>query len=374
MKILFISHYNEGSGWSNSGIDLIKAINRSGLDVVCRSVKLGAAKQLHDDEINRLEAKNLNNVDVCIQHVLPHHFIKTSKFKKNIGYFIAESTKINSSPWFNHLELMDEIWVPNSTLKQSLISSGFTKNIEVVPQASDITKYYQDYGIVDFGHNKYKFKFYFIADLNDRKNIVSIIRSFHSEFHASEPVALVIKTKRHGVNPQDVQKYMGNLCKNIKEQMRLYSDVGQYHKEIIITDDIDNNQINMLHASCDCFVGPTHGEGWCIPAFDAMCFGKTPICSNEGGPQEFIDLHDTNTGWLVNGVYGVCNHGDPAFPELFNGSDEWFIPSEANIKKAMRFYYENRGSINKSAGLARGSKFSYESIGNLIKDKLTNDQ
>jgi glycosyltransferase involved in cell wall biosynthesis len=374
MKILFISHYNEGSGWSNCGIDLIKAINKSGIDIVCRSVKLGAAKPLDNDEINRLESKSLSNVDVCIQHVLPHHFVKTNKFKKNIGYFVAESTKINAGPWFNHLDLLDEIWVPNHTLKQSLVSSGFDKTVKVIPHAFDLTKYGKNYGRVDFGHNKFKFKFYFIADLSDRKNIVSIIRSFHSEFHPSEPVALVIKTKKHGANPQDVQKYMGNLCRSIKEQMRLYQDINQYHKEIIIADSVDDNQINMLHSSCDCFVGPTHGEGWCIPAFDAMCFGKTPICSNEGGPKEFIDIHDTNTGWLVNGTYGICNHGDPAFPELFTGADEWFVPSESVMKKAMRFYYENRKSIDKSAGLKRASIFSYENVGGMIKDELTNDK
>jgi len=274
MKALFISHYNEGSGWSNCGIDLIKSMHRSGIDTVCRSIRLGAARPLADEEISTLESKSLSNIDVCIQHVLPHHFVKTNKFKKNIGYFVAESTNINSVSWFNNLELMDEIWVPNQTLQQSLVSSGFKKKIRVIPHAFDLSKYSKNYGKVDFGNNKHKFKFYFIGDLNDRKNIVSIIRSFHSEFHASEQVALVLKIKRHGTNPQDVQKYIGNLCRSIKEQMRLYPNINQYHKELVITEEIDNNHINMLHSSCDCFIGPTHGEGWFIPAFDACALEK----------------------------------------------------------------------------------------------------
>jgi len=36
----------------------------------------------------------------------------------------------------------------------------------------------------------------------------------------------------------------------------------------------------------------------------------------------------------------------------------------------MRFYYENRGSVDRAAGLKRASLFSYESVGNMIKEAL----
>ena len=159
------------------------------------------------------------------------------------------------------------------------------------------------------------------------------------------------------------------MCSSIKQDLRLYKNINDYHNEIIIPSEFNDVQIDMLHYSCDCFVSPTHGEGWSIPAFDAMCFGKTPICSNEGGPKEFIDSNDKGTGYLVDGVYGICNHSDPAFPDLFTGREEWFIPSESEIKKAMRFYFENR-DIDKHSGLKRAEKFSHESVGNLIKESL----
>ena len=101
-----------------------------------------------------------------------------------------------------------------------------------------------------------------------------------------------------------------------------------------------------------------------------MCFGKTPICSNEGGPAVYIPKNDKNCGTLIDGIYGICEHSDPAFPELFNGHQNWFIPNELEIKKAMRYYYDNKNNIDRSAGMKIAEQYNYEQVGNLIKGYL----
>ena len=64
---------------------------------------------------------------------------------------------------------------------------------------------------------------------------------------------------------------MYELCKNIKTNLRIYPKIEDYHQEVIITEDLNNENIKTLHQSCDCLLNTTHGEGWSIPAFDAMC-------------------------------------------------------------------------------------------------------
>ena len=368
MKVLYIGHYKEGTGWSQAAIDLIMSMHLAGIDVVCRNIKLTDHKTTINPILLRLENKPLEDIDVCIQHVLPHHMVGTNKFKKNIAYFVGETNSILFTNWHVMLKQMDEVWVPNNTLKNSLLNDGFNK-VRVVPHAFNLYRYSREHNKFNFQSNNNKFKFYYIGDLNDRKNIESIIRCFHSEFAPYEQAALVLKVKKFGSNENDLVKYMSNLCSSIKKDLRLYKNIDDYHKEILITTEFNDSQIDSLHYSCDCFVSPTHGEGWSIPAFDAMCFGKTPICSNEGGPKEFIDSENKGTGYLINGTYGVCNHSDPAFPELFTGREEWFMPSESEIKKAMRFYFENR-NLDKSSGLKKAEEFSHESVGNLIKESL----
>jgi glycosyltransferase involved in cell wall biosynthesis len=371
MKVLYIGHYKEGSGWSQAAINNIMAMHSADIDLVCRNVKLTDYQATVNPIITQLENKPLKDIDVCIQHVLPHHIVGTKKFKKNIAYFVSESSTIKHMPWISHLKLLDELWVPNNSIKSNLQNDGLKQPIKIIPHTTNIHRYNKRvYERLNIEHNDHKFKFYYIGDLNDRKNIESVIRCFHSEFKPTEPVALVLKVKKHGLDPNALRNYVADICTTIKKELRMYPDVSQYHKELIISEDVDDDLIDSIHYSCDCFVSASHGEGWSIPAFDAMCFSKTPICSGEGGPAEFIDRKDYNTGTLINGVYSVCNHADPAFPELFTGREEWFVPSEKDIKLAMRFYYENKDTIIRERGLLHAHNFSHESIGNLIKDTL----
>lgn len=368
MKILYIGHYKENSGWSKAAIDLILAMNSAGLDVVCRNIKLTGKNSTIPNKITELESKSLTNIDFCIQHVLPHHLVGTSKFKKNISYYVSESNTLKYNNWHSNLSLMDEIWVPNHTQLQNMKNDGFN-NLKYIPHAFDLSKYSIDTGArLDLKKDNSTFKFYYIADLNERKNIESVIKCFHSEFESYEPVSLILKIKKYGINSNDLYKHVKDICDSIKKTLRIYPKITDYHQEIIIPDEMKENEIDILHQSCDCFVNTSHGEGWSIPSFDAMCYGKTPICSNEGGPKEYIKNKDD--GCLINGTTGICEHSDPAFFNIFTGRESWFVPNEEEIKSAMRFYYENRDNINRTSGLKDAQTFSYENVGKMIKDTL----
>lgn len=371
MKLLYIGHYKENSGWSKSAINNIEALHDYGIDIVCRNVKLTESKYDIPILIQELENKDLTNIDYCIQHVLPHHVTGTDKFKKNVGYFMHEVDSIKHHQWYQNLNLLDQIWVANNDQKNNLIKDGMgEKKIKVIPQALNIKSYKSRVGAINFEDKNHTFKFYFICEIDDRKNLESIIRCFHSEFHSSEPVSLILKIKRTGIDPKALRNGITNICNEIKSNMRLYESIDDYHKETIITEDFTDEQIKILHYSCDCYVGPTHGEAWGIPAFDAMCYGNTPICSNEGGPRDYIDPNNKNTGWLVDGQMGICSHRNSAFKDLFTGRHHWFIPNEIDIKRAMRYYYENRDTINKADGLVQAEKFSYEQFAKKVKEAL----
>ena len=103
MKTLFIGHYKEGSGWSNASINTLLAMNSIDMDVVCRNIKLTNDDHKINHKIMMMEHKNLQNIDVCIQNVLPHHIIGTNKFKKNIAYFVGESNTLKYNIWLNYL-------------------------------------------------------------------------------------------------------------------------------------------------------------------------------------------------------------------------------------------------------------------------------
>ena len=369
MKILYIGHYREGGGWSNAAIDYILSLDEAGVDVVCRDVKLTNYQADLPERILELENKTTDNVDYCIQHVLPHHLVGTNKFKKNVAYFVSESNDLSNSNWITNLNLMDEIWTANTSNKEVLEKSGIDNTVKVLPHASDLSKYTLDYDLFDM--EPHRFKFYFIGDMNDRKNIQSVIRCFHSEFDTDDQVCLVIKINKFGTDPEQLKEHFVNMSNAIKQVMRKSNNINDYCPEVLITKSMSQNQIQQLHRTCDCLINISHGEAWSIPSFEAMAHGNTPICGNEGGPKEFIDANNSDTGMLIDGDYSVCMHTDPAFPDLFTGREEWFVPSESKTKKAMRYYYETRNVIDRKAGLKQAEKFSYENISNKIKEYLS---
>lgn len=361
MKVLYIGHYKEGTGWSVAAINNILALNKQGIDLVTRNVRL--TKEVNvPEEILELEKKDLNNVDVCIQHVLPHHLVATTKFKKNIAYFANETFTIKyASNWLQCLKMMDEIWVPCNFSKESLKRDGL-KNIKIVPHACNVEDYIDAKEIYAHGLIKNNFKFYYIGDTNDRKNLDDIIRCFHVAFSPSEPVDLILKIGSP-MGENNANELINRKSETIKRELRLYSNLLDYKKEFIISRNLSRKEILNLHSICDCYISPSHGEAWNIPAFEAMAFGSTPICSRTGGPMDFIDDSNKNTGTLIDGVNKICNHQNAAFPFLATGRDMWFEPDDQKIIDTMRYYFENKDSIDRSAGFAQAKNFSYEKVG-----------
>ena len=135
MKVLYVGHYREGTGWSQAAIDYILALDAVGVDVVCRPIKLNNNQPELPERILQLENKPSAASTHCIQHVLPHHMEWNGSFEKNIGLFVTETQSINWSPWPARLKLMDEIWVPNVEMVDICTRSGIKSPITVVPHA-----------------------------------------------------------------------------------------------------------------------------------------------------------------------------------------------------------------------------------------------
>ena len=365
MKILYVGHYKEGTGWAKATIDNMIALDSlEGVEVVARNVRLAKETEI-PQQIADMESKDLQNIDICIQHVLPHHLIATNKFKKNIAFFEGETdTILYCGNWHQLLMCMDEIWVPCQTNLNTLKNDGM-KNVKVVPHPSDVSLLKKMEGLTSRGLVQDNFKFYFIGEVNDRKNIRSIIRCFHAEFSPSEPVDLLLKVS-HPSGPAAAQHFIEAISKEVKDSLRIYANPEIYKKEQIVAERLSDEDLRNIHNVCDCYVAPSHGEAWNIPAFEAMAFGNTPICSKEGGALEYIDPNNVNTGMLIDGIYKICNHKNAAFNNIATGRETWFEPDDKQIMKSMRYYYENKKSINREDGWNQARKFDYDNISKIM--------
>ena len=368
-KVLYISHMREAGGWGQAARDQILALDAAGVEVVCRNVTLTTDKEI-SGRLLELEKRDSTGCDVCIQHVLPHHIVGVKGFRKNIAFVETETTSIKHLAWFNFLQLVDEVWVPNQQAKDMLDDDVLGRPTKVVHHACEIGRYQREHPPIAIPPAENKFRFYYIGDVNDRKNIESIITSFHAEFEKSDRAILIFKVNKFGKSVDEMKPFFDKIIFDVKQKLRIYPSIEGYMKDVTILGDITDDQICALHRYGDCFMGPSHGEAWSLPAFDAMAFGNTPICSDFGGPAEFIDRQDLYTGALIDGTLTSCKCSDSAFPDMFTARECWFTPNEKHIRSMMRFYYEDwkkdpkrSKRLKQAAGLARAKQFDYLMIG-----------
>lgn len=373
MKVLWLSHHREHSGWADASINSILALDSVGVDVVPVNISLTGAMAEVPARIEELEKKSTDDCTVCVQNILPHHMIASDRFDKNIAYIVTETSTIRHTPWVENLRHMSAVWTPNVMNTERMMADiGDEVDCFTVPYAFNIEEY-------DTVYDKWnlppgKFRFYYIGDMNDRKNLEVLLRCYHATFAFHEDVELVLKVSKFGLDKEQLNKYVSELTGKVKTELRIFPNLTDYQREVVITDRLDRVQLLNLHNTCDCFVTASHGEGWCIPAFDAMALGSAPICVKEGGPADFIN--NEGCGTLVPATYGPCLHKDAAFPFLSTGLDQWANVDEMELMSAMSYNYRRwkRGdwdrSQNRKHGLMSAENYDYETIGNTMKELI----
>jgi glycosyltransferase involved in cell wall biosynthesis len=369
MKILFAGVYSDGTGWGHAAIDYILALDKAGVDVVPRRIKLNNLQFQLPERIIELEARSAYGCDMVIQHILPHFMEYNGHFKKNISLFELETDTFAHTTWPEYINNMDVAWLTSSVATDICKRSNVHIPTEVVLHAMDTSKYQKVYPPLDIPGVGGDFIFYTIADMNNRKNLGALVRAFHTEFDPNEPISLVIKATRYGVHPQQVLKELQEHCNKAKEGLRLHPRMSDYKPEILVPNVVDDETIYRLHNSCDCFILPSCGEAWCIPAFDAMGFGKTPIVTNWGG---FTDYMNNDCGWLVNCYMQQAFGGIESMPSMYTGREKWAIVEIEHLRKCMREAYENEELRERKAeaGRKRVEDFSHEVIGSKLRKVL----
>jgi len=357
MKILFISNYRDGyNGWSEAALLYLKAMYSAGLNVVCRPIKLNEYNGLVPEHVLEMESKSLNNIDIVIQNVLPNHMVYSKKFKYNIGLYYKETVENKHHIWDDALNMMDILWVPTQTMK--IEDKEINENIDVVsvpydPQEFiDVKPLYIPY--------KENYAFYWVGDLNRRKNLKCLIAAYYLGFTDIDCTSLIIKASKFGSSPSQVQDEVMKLCMVVADSLRIYNSFEDYPRITIIGEQLSRDAILGLHKSCDCFVYPSFGEAWGLPMMDALASGNILVASENGGA---LEMNTPNT-ILVKGQIKTVQ-GMKSLPGLYTGREKWIDTDPSDLCKAMRSAYERKPIENTII-----DKFSIESVGNLIKGKL----
>lgn len=367
-KVLYIGNCTEATGYGEAVRQMILAMDMVGIDVVVRPIFLGAKNIPISHRLGQLINKDDRNPDFVIQHTLPQFMEYNGKCGKNIGLFASESNRFDNSIWPEKLNLMDEVWVISEQQVEACQTSGVEKPVNIVPHPCDVDKYQKRYEPIKYKQLENKFVFYWVGEFNQRKNLEAAVIAFHLEFDPDEPVEFLIKTSIPNKTPEESSNIINQYLKNIKENLKLYRNLGIYKKETLLTAYLKNEDMMRLHNTCDSFVCSSHGEAFCLPAADALGFGKPVIAHN-------LDYVKHEYNGLVPysdkaEVYGTLD----TFPDLLVGNELWDNVRVPSLRQQMRRMVDGKknGEYAKFSANAMDSIYdmSYEAIGTRIKGLL----
>lgn len=379
MKVLYIGHYREGTGWSEVTINQILALDSVGVNVVCRPIKLNNNQPEIPERLIELENKPLNDCDIVIQHVLPHYMEYNGRFKKNIAYFEYETLDIRHTGWFPKLTLMDEIWVPceqqwaTCFINNELQAKG---KINVVHHPVNLEKYHLRWNDkfktdpLPIKDNPDQFMFYYIGEYSRRKNLSSLLRAYYGTFTQYDNVGLVIKANKPGLKPEQVKDLIYREIDTVKKQMKLYPGNSQmWPTEIVVTDFVSENDICRLHETANCFVMPSFGESFCAPAMDAFCFTNDVLGTKGTGMDEYLPEE-----MLIESDTEPCFGMTETFGDLCTSADRWrrvnILDMGYKMKKCQQNPQDFYHRITPEFRTDKMNEFSYLTVGNKMKELL----
>lgn len=356
MKVLYIGHYRDGTGWGNAALNNILAMDAAGINVVPRAITYEVEDREYPERIKQLEFQSDEDCDVVIQHTIPQNYVYDSSYK-NIGCFCIESDSLKSTAWVKHLNLMDEVWVACRTNKIIAENSGVTVPIKVVPYSLNLDNYEDPQGdkidtLVD------NFTFGFVGEFIERKNLKALVRAFHMEFDPKEPVNLFIKTSRTSL--EGAQKYLEHIKNGLKIRKT-------YKEEVVVAGMLrEEDYISVLN-QIDCFVMPSRGEAFCIPGLECMALGKPAIYTKGTGMDYLV-------GYPVRAHKAPCFGAVDSMSYIDTAESNWLEIDVIQLAKTMRQVYNeyNREKLSKKCKAA-AANLSHEKVGEIIKDYLNDN-
>ncbi len=253
----------------------------------------------------------------------------TNNFKNSGKYKIAfTTTEVDGIPkeWVQCLNEMDEVWVTAEFVKKAFVKSGVAVPIYNIGEGVDPDYFNPD--IIPFPNiPKEKFRFLSNFAWGKRKGVDVLFEAFRREFNEDEDVALMLKV---------LPSYQGH---NIMDELKLVYERKGAAKVYLYDVEFKKWEMGRLYTSAHAFIWPSRGEGYGLPALEAIASGLPVIASNHSAHLEFLtDNGKPKPGvLLIDGKVVPYPGGDSLYYYGYN----WFEPSVDDLRKKMREVFTN---------------------------------
>lgn len=244
---------------------------------------------------------------------------RTAIYGSTVIYSVWERDRIDDAT-VRELRHVRDVWVPCEMNAEMLVRSGLSREqVFVVPHP-----YPDDSPLLHLQRRKpYPEKrFYFIGRWEPRKNPVALLKAFCEAFEPGGSESLVMKYHGRWQNYPSFEETLDQITAQGKWRR------GQILDQVTpIEGFLREDQILKLHFDNNIYVGPSAGEAFCLPAFEAKLAGNTVIHTPYGGTADFCDTSDF-----------PISHSLGAVPESYGWprGSQWAHVDEGHLRDILR--------------------------------------
>jgi glycosyltransferase involved in cell wall biosynthesis len=299
-----------------------------------------------------------------------------------VGRAMYEFTKV-PRPWASHKDQVDEIWVPCRFVKWVFEHAGFPPHkLLIVPEPIDVFQY--DPAAVDslvlppverlwnqasniqeasLVGGPRRTSFLSVFKLEDRKGWGELVIAYMSAFHRNDTVSLYLITYIYG-EQRNAEHVMSRIKTFVVGSGRHWDDVPHVH---VIAEELSELEMMRMYRSVDAFVLATKGEGWGLPAIQAMSMALPTIVSNWSGVVDFAS--EENSYLIPVEVEEVPT----ASPYGWDSGKLWGRPNVEAISTAMNTIVSDPFAARARGANARRdiiAQFSGEAVAEIVVQRI----
>jgi glycosyltransferase involved in cell wall biosynthesis len=331
----YIGFFNQ-TGYGQSATSNVFALENSArYDVRIRGLHGLPARDAFSKEdyerLGRLGIKPENDRAFQVLHCIPDMFRRARPCNKRIALATFETFQ-PPDDWIKLLNRCDTVICPSTFNKNQFEKGGVEKPIFVLPHVLNFDIWNER---VSSMSSDDCFTFLFVGTWRRRKGYEVLLEAWMSEFGPNEPVRLIIKTDKTNEAMEEVRLFKRDLGKKeiapISFERRVFNE----------------QQMASFVKSANCYVSPTMGEGFGLPALQAMALKVPVIVTNFSGCQEYAK--QDNCTLLEPSGFLVHESIDP-IPQFAN--KKWPRIKVSTVQEAMRGVFEKYKQAQEKADKA----------------------
>jgi glycosyltransferase involved in cell wall biosynthesis/FMN phosphatase YigB (HAD superfamily)/tetratricopeptide (TPR) repeat protein len=273
---------------------------------------------------------------ITVRHAWPPNWQRPASGK----LAVIQPWEFGSLPqdWVRRARDVDEFWLPSEYVRQVYIESGVpAEKVFVVPNGIDPEKFQPSAVPLKLATQK-KFKFLFVGGTIGRKGPDLLLKAYLQNFTAADDVCLVIKD----FGGKSV--YSGQT---FEAQIRVAQALPNAPEILYLNEELPPEQLPGLYTACDCLVMPYRGEGFGLPALEAMACGLPLIVTAGGSTDDFVR---DEFAWQIPAVKKVFGS---EVSSMKLAGDGWLLePDLAALGEMMRHAFAHPGEARERGRLA----------------------